>query len=261
MAFQRAAFWESFFHTFARIGAPVDLLMLSDLATADMERYKAVFFPTCYALTAEDHSRINALKQKERILVFYLADGFIDPEGPGSFDLRTVRDLVGIEVKTADHIWHNFLRLTTGRDHPLLAGFEDQPFGMRSEKIFTFYVDDPSAEPLATFNGLGAVGLARKVFESWTSIYSAVPVLHPALVHNIIKSAGVHIYTSDREDIVYACASYLALFTRNGGARTVWLPSPRGVRECFHDVVDSDAPLREITWKADPYTTYLFEMR
>lgn len=261
MAFQRAAFWESFFHTFARIGAPVDLLMLSDLRAADTSQYKAIFFPTCYALTAADRTHIDGLKQAGRTLVFYLADGFIDPESAGSFDLRAMRDLVGIEIKTADHVWHNFLRLTTGRGHPLLAGFEDQPFGMRSEKIFTFYVDDPSVEPLATFNGLGAVGLARKVFESWTSIYSAVPVLDPVLVHNIIKSAGVHIYTSDREDIVYACASYLALFTRRGGTRTVWLPSPRQVSERFHGVIDAEVPLSEITWEAEPYTTYLFEMR
>ncbi|MDF1512548.1 MAG: hypothetical protein P1S60_01940 [Anaerolineae bacterium] len=259
--FQRAAFWESFFHSFARIGAPVDLLMLSDLAAADMDQYKAIFFPTCYAPGAEDRARIEALKQGGRTLVFYLADGFIDPEGAGSFDLRAVRDLTGIEVKTADRVWHNFLRLTTGRDHPLLAGFEDRPFGMRSEKIFTFYVDDPGAEALATFNGLGAVGLARKAFESWTSIYSAVPVLDPVLVHNIITAAGVHIYTSDREDIVYACASYLALFTRQGGTRTVWLPAPRRVRERFHDVIDADAPVQEIRWDAKPYTTYLFEMR
>jgi hypothetical protein len=86
------------------------------------------------------------------------------------------------------------------------------------------------------------------------------PGLDPALVHNIIKAAGVHIYTSDREDIVYACASYLALFTRQDGARTVWLPSPRQVCERFHGVVDGEAPLHEITWDAESYTTHLFEM-
>jgi len=260
MGFQRAVFWENFFHSFARIGAPVDLLMLSDLATADMSRYKAIFFPTCFALSAADRARIDALKRDDRTLVFYMADGFIDPEGPDSFDLCGVRDLVGMKVQTADHVWHNFLRLTTGQGHPLLAGFEDQSFGMRSEKVFTFYIEDPTAEPLATYNGLGAVGLARKNFSDWTSIYCAVPVLDPVLVHNIIKAAGVHIHTSDREDIVYACASYVALFTRNGGERTLVVPTARRVREVFHGVADAETPVTEVTWQTKPYHTYLFEL-
>jgi len=142
----------------------------------------------------------------------------------------------------------------------LLAGFEDQSFGMRSEKVFTFYIEDPTAEPLATYNGLGAVGLARKNFSDWTSIYCAVPVLDPVLVHNIIKAAGVHIHTSDREDIVYACASYVALFTRNGGERTLVVPTARRVREVFHGVADAETPVTEVTWQTKPYHTYLFEL-
>ena len=99
-----------------------------------------------------------------------------------------------------------------------------------------------------------------KVFSDWTSVYCAVPVLDPVLVHNIIKAAGVHIYTSDREDIVYACASYVALFTRNGGERTLRMPIARVVREVFHEVTESVEPVTEVTWQAKPYSTYLFEL-
>jgi hypothetical protein len=80
------------------------------------------------------------------------------------------------------------------------------------------------------------------------------------LVHNIIEAAGANIYTSDRQDIVYACASYVALFTRSAGQRTLSLPEPRRVRERFHGVTVGDAPVTTVTWSAEAYTTYLFEV-
>lgn len=256
--FQRAVFWENFFHSFARIGAPVDLLMLSDLEKADLSRYKAVFFPTCFALTTADRARIENLKSGGRTLVFYQADGYIDPASKTPFDLQRICDLTGMSLLKAENHWHSFPRLTTLSGHPLLVGFEDQPFGVRGEKLLYFYINDPTVEPLARFNGLGALGMARKVFPEWTSIYCAVPVIDPALVHNIIKSAGVHCFTSDRLDITYACQDYVALFTRRGGARTLDLPQVRRVRELFHAAVQTTSLVTQVTWQAEPYTTYLF---
>ena len=64
---------------------------------------------------------------------------------------------------------------------------------------------------------------------------------------------------SRKEFFIYACASYLGLFTRNAGARTVFLPQPRRVRERFHQIFESVEPVKEFTFTAAPYTTYLFE--
>ncbi len=150
--------------------------------------------------------------------------------------------------------------MSTVDNGPIVADFTDQPFGLRDEKTLNFYVQDPQAEPLAHLCGRGAVGMARKVFPGWTSVYTAMPELPPQLVHNLLRSASVHLYTSDREDIVYACASYLCLFTRNGGRRTLALPQPRRVRERFCGVYESAGPVKEFTIEVTPYTTYLFEL-
>ena len=259
MEFQRGMFWENFFHSFARIGAPVDLFLRSDLGTADLRRYKAIFFPTCFSLTAMERTQIHSLKTSGRTLVFYQADGFIDPQAAQPFAIDRLRELSGMNIHTAEAVQHSFLRLVTGRDHPLLAGFEDQPFGVPGEKTLNFYIDDPATETLATFNGLGAAGMARRIFPDWTSIYCAVPVMDAALVHNIIRAAGAHLYTSERSDIVYACSTYIVLFTRSGGMRTLFLPQPSQVSELFHGVVKSDRPVSQITWGASAYTTYLFQ--
>jgi hypothetical protein len=260
LEFQRSLFWRNFFDSFARTGAPVDLFLLSSLEQADLSRYKIVFFPTCFSLTTADRERIERLKSGGRTLVFYQADGFIDPEAEQAFDLERIRALTGITVCADETRQHSLLRMSTVDGGPFAQGFADQPFGLRDEKTLNFYVQDPQAEPIAHLYGRGAVGMARKTFPGWTSIYTAMPELPPQLVHNLLRSAGVHIYTSDREDIVYACASYLCLFTRTGGPRTVSLPGPRRVRERFNGVFQSERPVSEFSFEAAPYSTYLFEL-
>jgi hypothetical protein len=257
---QRSLFWRNFFDSFARIGAPVDLFLLSSQAQADLSRYKIIFFPNCFSMDYKDRERIEHLKSGGRMLVFYQADGFIDPEAEQAFDLERISALTGITVRADETRQHSLLRMSTLDSGSFAQGFADQPFGLRDEKTLNFYVQDPQAEPIAHLYGRGAVGMARKAFTEWTSIYTAMPELPPQLVHNLLRSAGVHIYTSNREDIVYACASYLCLFTRCGGPRTVSLPQPRRVRERFCGTYESQEPVEEFMIEATPYTTYLFEL-
>jgi hypothetical protein len=261
LEFQKAMFWQNFYHSFARIGAPVDLFMLSDLSTADLSQYKAIFFPTCFSMTDQDRWNVEKLKSDNRTLVFYQADGFIHPNSTTPFDVDRITSLTGMKIRTSEGLWHSILRLSTVDEHPLTVGFADRSFGPRVEKALNFYVDDPQAEILACFNGRGAAGMTRKSFPAWNSLYCAVPVIDAALVHNIIKEAGVHIFTSDRFDIVYACQSYVALFTRHAGERTLYLPYPSRLVERFHDTADTDMPVEGIVFQAQAYTTYLFEYK
>jgi len=257
---QRSLFWQNFFNSFSRIGAPVDLMMLSDLHTADLSQYKAIFFPTCFSMTGADRQRIEALKKDGRTLVFYQADGYLNPESDVPFDVERVSSLCGMQVKADFNYGHCFLRLSTREGHPLLEGFEDQPFGNPNERHLLFYLDDPSVEPLAHHHGRGVVGMGCKTFPDWTSIYCAVPEMPAQLVSNIIRQAGVHIYTSDRMDLVYACADYVAIYTRRSGERTLWLPEAHRITELFHDAARTDRKVKEVRWNAQPYTTYLFQL-
>lgn len=255
---QRALCWENFYYSFDRLGAPVDLLLLSDLAHADMSRYRAIFFPTTFALTQADRDRIEALKSNHRTLVFYQAAGFIDRDRQDAFRDDGPSALVGIKIAVTNSIFQ--MRVTTRTGNPLLQDIEDTPFGVHTEKMINFYVDDPSAEPLGHFNGRDAVGLARKVFPDWTSIYSGAPVLPALLVQNIIRAANVHIYGANREDILYANASYVGVFTKESGKKIIHLPRPARVRECFSGRVLAAEPVPTFAWRAQAYQTYLFEL-
>jgi hypothetical protein len=71
--------------------------------------------------------------------------------------------------------------------------------------------------------GLDKPGLLVKEQAGWTSVYSSAPVLPSALLRNIARAAGCHIY-DDANDVVYADKNFLAIYATSAGPRTVHLP-------------------------------------
>ncbi len=257
--FQRATFWENFYHGSSKIGAPVDLLLLGDIAKVDMKKYKAVFFPTCFCLNNQDREIINSLKSEGRSLIFYQASGLINPDCPNDvFDPSNIKFLTGINVERTDMIFQ--LRLATGNGHPLLEGFQDKCFGTHLEKNVNFYVDDAEAQSLAYYSGRGLTGYAVKLFDGWKSFYCAVPGMPFYLVRNILKDANVHLYCQDN-DIIYANKSYLGIFVlENVSEKVLTLPGEYCFQELFENNINSKKPKNKIHFTARRFHTYLFKL-
>jgi hypothetical protein len=91
-----------------------------------------------------------------------------------------------------------------------------------------FFVDDPGATVLGRLAGLNKPGLVVKPQDGWTSVYLSAPILPAALLRNIARSAGCHIY-SDAGDVVYANGKALCLYAPRGGERIVRLRHPAKV--------------------------------
>ncbi|HBG25896.1 MAG: hypothetical protein A2Y10_17780 [Planctomycetes bacterium GWF2_41_51] len=255
--FQRAVFWENFYYSFSKIGTTVDLLLLSDITKTDMKKYKAVFFPTCFSLNDKQREVIESLKTDCRSLIFYHADGLINPDSKGDvFNESNLTDLTGINVVRTDTIFQ--LRLATGSSHPILKGFEDRCFGTHMEKTLNFFVKDDDAQTLGYYCGRGLPGFAVRKFDKWKSFYCAVPGIPFPLVRNIVKDAGVHIYCED-DDVVYANKSYLGIFVQGNENKKLKLPGFYKVREVFSNSSYCDKAVNEIDFKAELYHTYLFE--
>ena len=234
---QRALFWSGFFESFADIGTPVDLFMLSDLDRVDPARYLLMCFPTAFALDARRRAQIDALKRDGRTLIFCGPAGLIDLDG-GGFDEQRLCEVVGMQVAVRDAL--HPLRLATCDNDPLVAGFEDRTFGVFTEKSPVFHVEDPDAQPLGFYTTRGPVGLAVRRHKDWTSLYCAVPALASAIVRNAARDAGVHLYLDEGGAVVYANASYLAMFPREGGRRAIHLPRETTVFDSFADRPVSD---------------------
>lgn len=255
---QRAMFWENFFCSFDKIGRPVDLYTLSDLKRTDLGSYKAIFFPTCFAMNDDIRSRIEALKGNGRTLVFGQAAGIIHPEHEEPISSRHVSTLSGMTVESVKALYQ--MRLTTGTDHPLLDGCGNTCFGTHIERPMNLRVADEQAVALGYFSGRGPVGLAVKYHDDWTSVYCGAPGMPARLVRNLAASVNAHQYT-DADDIVYANHSYLGIHaTAPTGPRTINLPEPKRVREAFSDTIIADTPTTSFAFDADYLHTYLFEL-
>lgn len=254
--FQRAVFWENFYKTFGQIGTAVDLLLLSDLEKIDTERYHAIFFPTCFALNNKQRDIISGLKNSNRTLVFYQADGYINPDSERPFSSEAMSELIGINVADTDKLFQ--MRLTTGTDHSLLAGVENTCFGLQTEKTLNFVVDDSQAEQLAYFSGRGPLGMALKRHDDWSSIYCAVPAMPCRLARNIAIDAGVHIYNF-MPDVLYANKSYIALYPLSSGKREIFLPRQVKVKSCLGDVKITANTPTSFEFEADALRSCLFK--
>ena len=62
------------------------------------------------------------------------------------------------------------------------------------------------------------------------------------------------------ENILYANRSYVAVFTRSAGRKTVRLPEPRTAREFFSGQMLTEGTADCFSWDAGRYRTYLFEL-
>lgn len=86
-------------------------------------------------------------------------------------------------------------------------------------------VTDPKAKTLGVWQGTQEPGFAIKKFKDWTSIYVGFAPVPPKILSNIARLAGVHMYT-DRRDIVYGNATYLAVVADGDGKRRINLREP-----------------------------------
>jgi hypothetical protein len=235
----------------------VDLFMLSDLERVDLSGYRTVCFPTAFALDRAQRSIIEHLKADGRTLVFSSAAGMIDPEA-GLISDQMASRTVGMQI-AARNVLHP-LRLSTGCGHRLLQDFEDKSFGIFTEVSPVFYVEDPQATPLGYFATRGPVGLAVRRHNDWTSVYCAVPGLASAIMRNIVRESGAHLYRDGDEDIVYANAGYVSLFSREAGRRRVCLPTERRVYDCFAECWIGERAVDRFDVDFQARKTYLYEL-
>lgn len=215
-----------FFH----IGAPVDVYLFSDLTDGrvPLDRYRFLVFLNAFHLDAGQRAYIRdeAARDGRCILSFY-APGFF---GPGGASEEGIRELTGFQVRFDTQAAR--LRVRVG----------EKEFGSEKPVSPVFYVDDPEAEVIGELvqGGLwrggvgtpgggfdigpgGRGGLCRKVFEDWTSVYSAAPCIPAGVLRDFAKDAGVHIYV-ESDDLVHATRDLLAIHAGVSSTKRAVLP-------------------------------------
>jgi hypothetical protein len=124
---------------------------------------------------------------------------------------------------------------------PLARGLSSRtPIGATALTVAPlFYADDPAARIAGRLAGSTRAGLVVKKMNGWTSIYSAAMQLPAALMRNIARSAGVHIWM-ETDDALYADNQFVGVHAATGGTKLLCLP---GVRSVFDAVSGKPLPL------------------
>ena len=199
--------------TMPQSGAPWDFLLLSDLASRPLPDYKLYVFLNAFCLEpARREAVISKLKKNAATALFVYAPGYFDGrEGA----LGNIRSLTGIQVACEPIEARPQMLLQA--DDPLARGLDaSQPVGASLTVQPQFYADDPESRVVGRLVDGNRPGLVVKPQDGWTSIYSAGMQLPPALIRNIARAAGVHIWL-DSDDALYTDGQYAGL--SRGGRR------------------------------------------
>lgn len=217
----------------ARLGAPVDNILLSDLLEGRAGQYKLYLFSNTFYLGETERATLKALLRRDGIVSLWIyAPGFVGDDG---LSVEHCRDLTGIALRLTERQWGANIYLCNF-DHPLTRRLPTSTFwgtDMRLGPLFT--VEDPQTVTLGNVvinQGRWEPGYVVREGEDWASIYSAAPNLPPGVLREVARYAGVHLYCAS-EEVLYADRNYVALHTVRAGVKTICLPRRADVWEVF----------------------------
>jgi len=248
---------------FAFIGAPWEPYLLTDIDNPKLRDFKLYIFLNTFRVTPEQRAAVHArLRRNGATALWVYAPGYIGEK----LSVENMRALTGIslaesdtagelrvEIAAREHPYTKSLpqglaygtdvnveNIKRWYDHQIYLKDPRDPSLQRDLPGFRirprFWCDDPQALVLGRLAGIDRPGLVVKKQDGWTSVYSSAPILPAALLRNIARAAGCHIY-SDAGDAVSANGGFLGIYAPAGGARTVRLPRRSRVLDLLEDRV------------------------
>jgi hypothetical protein len=213
----------------ARIGAPVDTLLLSDLATGPLH-YKLYIMLSCCryddAILAAVQRQIH---ERGATVLWCYAPGFIRGDTAA---VGHMQELTGLGLRRVMPISTPVINLTDLRSPLTGAGLLSLSFGAPYGLDPLFAVDDPAAEVLGVYRDSGLPALAAKQVGRSRSLFCGSHILPPDLLRNLARAAGVHLYT-DSGDVLEANDHFAMLHTSSAGQKTLRLPRRSDVVEVY----------------------------
>jgi hypothetical protein len=260
-------------NSWARIGAPTDMLFFNQLETTN-KRYKVYMFYHTFAFSDAEIARIHAFLEKNKATgVFVYADGMMDEKG--SVDMadmgRRISALTKMNIQGS--MQARLSQLQPTKFYEDYAGPVtdlrrwETPTGRYwdAEKrfpvihnVFPSFVVNPQgsdAIPLATYRqNVNETSIAMKRLPRGGSIvYSATPHIPPALFRNILIDAKVTTYI-DSEDLFYMNSSFIGFTPESAKDITLKLPATAVLYDVFNDFELTAATQFSMSVKAnEPY--------
>ena len=206
------------------MGAGYDTYSMGDLVDGKVPEHKVYIMLSPIEVTKEESAAIDKyIKNNGHTVVWVYACGYSDGV---TLSTDNISALTGFNVKEITSSSVINVRINDN-GNALTAGLNGIKYGNSTQGVNPLlYVDeDPNAIKLGSciVDGIGKTGLAVKEMNGWTSIYSGAMNLPVGLLRNILKSAGVHVYSENNNDIILTNANYVALYSGFAERKTIKL--------------------------------------
>ncbi len=221
-----AQFYVAQLEQLCRSGAPFDRYLIEDLEEGLVPKRKVYLFWDAYAPTPRQRRAIERLKGDGRTLVWFFAPGFVTPDG---LSLAAMERLTGIRFRQQAAPFAT-IRLQPGRfpDAPETFQGWREGFGPVRELAPRFVPDDPASVVWGTYADTGEPALVVKQMKGWRSVYCPTANLPWAVLNQIYREAGVHLYCETGDNLAVN-RSWLSLHAATPGTKRLRLPRPARV--------------------------------
>ena len=201
-------------------GVPFDYCLLSDMGQPWFPDYKLYVFLNAVSLDAKARAMVVAkLKRNKATAIFLYSPGyFLD----GKASLQNMQDLTGITLAVDETEGTTQLQFKDGE--PLAAGINvAKPVGTDMRFSPRFFGADAKATTIANIAGTDKPGLVIKQNDGWTAVYSSSIRIPAALLRNLARQAGAHVYV-ESGDATYADNRYIGVHAATAGNKIIRLP-------------------------------------
>lgn len=219
-----------------KMGAGYDVYTLSTLVSGRMPQHKINIFFTPYVLSEYDRAQIDKYcKNDGQINIFFYLSGYGNESG---YDFANMTQLTGFEFGMNTGGRYPGQIEITNDSSPVTQGLFGKVFGAKNTSV-NYFIHEVYAEEtagvtiLGNLIGSGKAGLVYKDMGEWSSIYCSAPLISADIYRNILKMAGVHIYSENPSDIVHANSAYIAVHSASSGIKTIKLTENRSVYDVF----------------------------
>lgn len=247
-----------------RIGQSYDVYSMASLADGKAKAHKINIVFCAYQITDKEREAIDKyLKKNGQIVVFVYATGLSDGKTDSAANMEAVVEMpLTVEKRRA-----NLNVQVTDDGSAITEGLLGMQYGTQtgmvaansSPLIYVNTEEDSSIKTLGTLIENGKTGLAVKKMEDWTCVYSSTPNLPATLLRNMIKMQSGHIYSDNKNDVIWANGGYVALHSSTGGTKTIHLTGNYSVYDVFEQKfvsMDTDT----ITYDHRANDTHLFRL-
>ncbi len=202
-------------------GAPFDFCLLSDIGQPWLPDYRLYVFLNAIRVDSQMRLAIvNKLKRNNATALFVYAPGYFGSEAA---PIENMWAVTGIQL--AIDKGAGTPQLTLDAADPLAKGFTaDQVVGADLQVAPVIYADDVQVRVVGRLAGTDRAGLVVKKQDGWTSVYSAAMELPSALVRNLAREAGVHIWL-ETDDALYADGQFVGVHAATEGEKVLRLPA------------------------------------